>query len=157
MTDPSRRPFVRTRRAGAVLAVLACASCGSGTEVSVARTDPTLFVHDVRDRSDDAKVDGYVRYLDDADCFVLDSTADGTRHVAVWPPGTEVWKKGTEVAGVEVPDRDPIAVGSRVTGAGGYANPATSDTELPEVAADCLGRGGEFAMIHVISAVSPPS
>ncbi|MFF5076224.1 hypothetical protein ACFY36_04180 [Actinoplanes sp. NPDC000266] len=127
--------------------------------MSVAQTDPTLFVHDVRDRSDDAKVDGYVRYLGDADCFVLDATADGasgTRNVAVWPPGTKVWKKGTEVAGVEVPDRDPIAVGSRVTGAGGYANPTTSDTELPKVAADCLSTGGEFAMIHVISAVAPP-
>jgi hypothetical protein len=148
------------RAVGIVLVALACVSCGSEAGVSVAQTDPTVFVHDVRDRADDAKLDGYVRYLDDADCFVLDSTADGSggvRNVAVWPPGTKVWKKGPEVAGVEVPDWDPIAVGSRVTGAGGYANPGTSDMDLPEVATDCLGSGGEFAMIHVISAVTPPS
>ena len=144
---------------GVVLVALACVSCGSGASVSAAQTDPTLFVHDVRNRSDAAKVEGYVRYLADADCFVLDSTADrnGVRNVAVWPPGTKAWKKGPEVAGVEVPDRDPIAVGSRVTGGGGYSNPDTSDMDLPKVAADCLGNGGEFAVIHVISAVTPSS
>jgi len=152
-------PYITWRMVGVVLAALACVSCGSGSGVSVAQTDPTVFVHDVRDRADDAKLDGYVRYLDDADCFVLDSTADrnGVRNVAVWPPGTKAWKKGTEVAGVEVPDRDPIAVGSRVTGGGGYSNPDTSDMDLPKVAADCLGNGGEFAVIHVISAVTPSS
>ncbi|GAA1897083.1 hypothetical protein GCM10009687_78150 [Asanoa iriomotensis] len=132
-------------------------ACGSGDGVSTARTDPTLFVHDVRGRADDAEISGYVRYLADADCFVLDSAADGTggvRNVAVWPPGTTVWMKDAQVAGVEVPDRDPIALGSRLTGGGGYANPDTSELELPEVATDCLSNDGEFAMIHVISAVS---
>lgn len=145
------------RTAGVVLTALSCLSCGSGGGVSTVGPDPTLFVHDVRGRSDDAQVDGYLRYLDDADCFVLDATTGSGRHVAVWPPGTKAWMNGAEVAGVRVPDRDPIAIGSRLTGAGGYANPTTSDLDLPEVAADCLGAGGEFAMIHVISAVTPPS
>ena len=43
-----------------------------------------------------------------------------------------------------------------MTGAGGYANPVTSDLDLPEVAADCLSGGGGFAMIHVIATVTPP-
>jgi len=143
--------------AGVALATLSCVACGSGDGVSTAQTDPTLLVHDVQDRADDAEVSGYVRHLAEADCFVLDSTADGSggvRNVAVWPPGTKVWMKDAEVAGVEVPDRAPIAVGSRLTGGGGFANPDTSELDLPEVAADCLSDGGEFAMIHVISAVS---
>jgi hypothetical protein len=117
-----------------------------------------VYVHDVgSDRSDDVGIDGYVRYLDDADCFVLESTAGGVRHVAVWPPGTKAWKPDATVAGVRVPDRDPIALGSRVTAAGGYANPATSEIDLPQVAADCLRSEGEFVLIQKIAAVTPPS
>ncbi|WP_143049962.1 hypothetical protein [Asanoa ishikariensis] len=120
------------------------------------RSDPTLLVHGVQGRSDDAQIDGYVRYLDDADCFVIEAAAGGGRNVAVWPPGTTVWMDGVAVAGVDVPDRDPIAIGSRLTGGGGYANPDTTDLDPPEVAADCLSGGGEFALIHAISTVTPP-
>lgn len=49
------------------------------------------------------------------------------------------------MAGVRVPDRDPIARGSRVTAAGGYANPATSEIDLPQVAADCLSGAASAA------------
>ena len=73
--------------------------------MSTVGPDPTLFVHDVRGRSDDAQVDGYLRYLHDVDCFVLDSTT--IRHVAVWPPGTKAWRDGAEVAGVEVRTATP--------------------------------------------------
>ncbi|SNT58631.1 hypothetical protein SAMN05421812_11134 [Asanoa hainanensis] len=142
-------------RAIPLLVALACVGCGSHEGISTARTDPTLLVHGVQGRSDDAGVDGHVRYLEEADCFVLDSA--GVRNVAVWPPGTKVWLDGARVAGVEVPDRDPIAIGSRLTGGGGYANPATTEIELPEVAADCLRGGGEFVSIHVISAITPPA
>lgn len=163
--DHARRPrpdawLRRMRVLGAALLTVVCASCGSGAGVSAAQTDPTLFVHDVRKRGDDAGIEGYVRYLSDADCFVLESTADGAegvRNVVVWPPGTEIWMNGEEVAGVTVPERDPIVLGSRVTGGGGYANANTSEIDLPEVPADCLSGGGEFALLHVISAVTPPS
>ena len=133
-------PVVEQRRTaglvGVVLAALSCLSCGSGGGgVSTAGSDPTVFVHDVGgDRSDDAGIDGYVRYLDDADCLVLESTAGGVRH-----------------------ERDPIALGSRVTAAGGYANPATSEIDLPQVAADCLRSEGEFVLIQKIATVTPPS
>ncbi|MDG4768015.1 hypothetical protein O7632_28560 [Solwaraspora sp. WMMD406] len=114
-------------------------------------------MHDVRERGDDAGIDGYLRYLAGSDCFVLEPAAGGVRNVAVWPPGTTVWMDGADVAGVTVPDHDPIATGSRVTGGGGYANAGTSDTDLPDVPAECLSGGGEFAFLHVISAVTPPS
>ncbi|WP_203716299.1 hypothetical protein [Asanoa siamensis] len=128
------------------LVVLSCAACGS--------TAPTVLVHDVRGRGDDALITGSVGYLADADCFVIESA--GVRHVAVWPPDTEAWVTGTEVAGVRVPDREPIAIGSQLTAGGGYTNPtASGDLDLPEVPAECFGGGGEFALIHVITAVTP--
>jgi hypothetical protein len=135
------------RTAGVLLAALTCVACGSGDKISTAGTEPTLLVHDVRGRSDDAEITGYVRYLAEADCFVLDGSG-GVRHVVVWPPGTTVWLRDGAVAGVEVPGRDPIPLGSRLTGAGGFANPETSELDLPEVATDCRSGDGEFAMIH---------
>jgi len=142
----------------AALTAAVCFGCTAGpttgAAVSVAETDPTLFVHDVRGGGDDAQIDGYLRYLADADCFVLepDTTTgpDRMRNVAVWPPDTTVWRDGGQVAGVDVPGREPIAIGSRVVGGGGYANLSTSDLELPDVPPDCLTGGGEFAMLHTI-------
>ncbi|MDG4826433.1 hypothetical protein O7635_31675 [Asanoa sp. WMMD1127] len=131
------------------LVAVSCVGCGADGSVSAAQTSPTLLVHDVRGRGDDAAVDGYVRYLEGADCFVLEAVGGGgVRNVAVWPPGTTVWLRGGAVAGVRVPDRDPIALGGRVTGSGGYANPTTSELDLPAVAPDCLSGGGEFVMVH---------
>jgi len=142
----------------AALSAAVCFGCTSGPPVSMAESDPALLVHDVR-RGDDAQIDGYLRHLADADCFVLEPDAttgpDGMRNVAVWPPDTKVWRDGGQVAGVYVPDREPIAIGSRVVGGGGYANPSTSDLDLPDVSPDCLTGGGEFAMLHTITSVTP--
>lgn len=143
----------------AALSVAVCLGCTSSPPVSVAETDPTLLVHDVRRGGDDAQIDGYLRHLADADCFVLEPDAttgpDGMRNVAVWPPGTKVWRDGGQVAGVDVPRREPIAIGSRIIGGGGYADPSTSNLDLPDVSPDCLTGGGEFAMLHTITSVTP--
>ncbi|WFE25848.1 hypothetical protein O7623_21085 [Solwaraspora sp. WMMD791] len=143
----------------AALSVAGCFGCTPSPPVSVAETDPTLLVHDVQGGGDDAQIDGYLRHLADADCFVLEPDVttgpDGMRNVAVWPPGTKVWRDGGQVTGVDVPGREPIAIGSRVVGDGGYANPSTSDLDLPEVTPECLTGGGEFAMLHTIVSVTP--
>jgi hypothetical protein len=143
----------------AALSVAVCFGCTPSPPVSVADSDPTLLVHDVRRGGDDAQIDGYLRHLADADCFVLEPDAttgpDGMRNVAVWPPGTKVRRDGGQVAGVYVPGREPIAIGSRVVGGGGYANPSTSNLDLPDVSPDCLTGGGEFAMLHAIASVVP--
>ncbi|MFY1696865.1 hypothetical protein [Solwaraspora sp. WMMA2101] len=148
-----------TRVLLAALSAAVCFGCTSSPPVSVAESDPALLVHDVRRGGDDAQIDGYLRHLADADCFVLEPDAatgpDGMRNVAVWPPGTTVWRDGGQVAGVEAPGREPIAIGSRVVGGGGYANPSTSDLDLPDVSPDCLTGGGEFAMLHTIVSVTP--
>jgi hypothetical protein len=137
------------------LTVATSTACTPGQiYVSSSDTSPTLLVHDVRGRGNDADISGYLRYLDDADCFVLESEPGAerlVRNIAVWPPGTQTWQQDGQVAGVEVPDVGAIPLGNWVSGGGGYANPTTSDIDLPEVSSHCLSGDGEFAMLHRIS------
>jgi hypothetical protein len=140
--------------------LLPLAACMSGpTRVSAASSEPTLFVHNVQGPGDDAGIRGRLRCLDDADCFVLESppgTEPVARSVAVWPPGTRIWRQRGQVAGVDTPVIGAIPLGSLITGGGGSASPDTSELELPEVAPSCLTGGGEFTMLHRITEVHRP-
>ncbi|MEV0728202.1 hypothetical protein [Polymorphospora sp. NPDC050346] len=162
-TMVARQPRLRldhgTRLLIAVAATVACTSCSSGpASISTAATTPTLFVHDVRGSGTTAEINGYLRYLSDLDCFVLESgpEVEGlARQVAVWPPGTKVWRRDGQVAGVEVPDTGKIPLGGRIVGSGGYANANNGFAEnLPDVSPECLTSGGEFALMHKISKVT---
>ncbi|WP_212818610.1 hypothetical protein [Polymorphospora rubra] len=140
----------------AALAAAACASCSSGpASVSTAATSPTLLVHDVRGSKSTAGITGYLRHLSDADCFVLESDLGAdvlARQVAVWPPGTRVWRSDGQVAGVDVPGAGRIPVDGRVVGGGGYANATNGFARnLPDVSPECLSSGGEFVLIHEIA------
>lgn len=139
-----------------VAATTACAS-GSGA-VTEAHRDPTLFVHDVTGQGSDAEVGGFLRYLEGADCFVLEPAPDADppiRNVPVFPPGSVVRQQGGQVAGVEVPGLGTVPLGDWITGGGGYANPDTTDRDLPSVAPECLSDDGELAFLHVVDDSSP--
>lgn len=137
---------------GVVGSCLACASPSDGAFM-LTQTDPPLVVHDQRGAVNDAEIEGYLRFLDDAQCFVLESALTDSRqilHVPVWPSGAQPIREGDAVAGVLVPDVGEIRVGDWVEGGGGYVNAAISDQELPAVPPDCLSGGGEFARLDVI-------
>ncbi|MGH3682495.1 MAG: hypothetical protein ACRDT2_19865, partial [Natronosporangium sp.] len=137
---------------GVVGACLACSSPSDDTFV-LTQTDPSLVVHNQRGSGDDAEIEGYLRFLDHARCFVLESalTDDSQiRHVPVWPSGAQPIREGDAVVGVLVPDVGEFRVGDWVSGGGGYVSPGTSDQELPDMPADCLSGGGEFARFDVI-------
>lgn len=143
---------------GGVL-VAATAACASGSgAVSEAHRDPTLFVHDVTGQGNDAEIGGFLRYLEDADCFVLERDRGAeppVRHVPVFPPGSVVWQRDGQVSGVEVPGAGAVPLGDWLTGGGGYASPDTTDRDLPSVAPECLSGGGEFAFLHVVAGSGP--
>lgn len=146
------------RRIALVLALgLVLAGCAPAPLlISAVENSPTLFVHNVQGRGDEAQVGGLLRYLDGPDCFVFESppgVEPVARSVAVWPPGTRIWWRSGRVGGVDTPVIGAIPLGSRVVGGGGSASPDTSDLDLPAVGPGCLTGGGEFAMVHVISAV----
>lgn len=137
---------------GVAMSCLAC-SGPSDDAFALTETDPPLVVHDERGSGNDAEIEGYLRFLDQARCFVLESAPVGgeqIRHVPVWPSGAQPIREGDAVVGVLVPDVGEIRVGDWVAGGGGYVNPATSDQDLPALPSDCLSSGGEFARFDVI-------
>lgn len=124
------------------------------TQVSITNTDPPLLVHDVRWRGDEAEINGTLRYLAESGCFVLESPPDDEiqrRYVVVWPPGTTPWHEEGGLVGVMIPWSGTIRLGDRIDGGGGYANPRTSNLDLPDVPQECLTGNGEFAMLHTLS------
>lgn len=137
------------------LVTAACLACGSDlTQVSTTNTDPPLLVHDVRWRADDAEISGTLRYLAESGCFVVERQAGGEterRHVVVWPPGTTPWHEDGALVGVMIPWSGIIRLGDRIDGGGGYAEPRTSNLDLPNVPDECVTGDGGFAMLHTLS------
>jgi hypothetical protein len=151
------RLIVTLLLAAIVTAATGC-DVGETSAISETDTDPPILVHTVRGGGDDAEIGGYLRYLAEAGCLVLESDPGAeqlTRHVVVWPPGTEPVQDLDELVGVNVPDVGMVRLGDWVSGGGGYDNPDTSEVDLPEVPAACLVGGGEFAALHAITSTTP--
>jgi hypothetical protein len=121
-------------------------------------TDPPLLVHSMEGSGLDAQIGGYVRYLSNARCFVIESSPaedeEATRHVAVWPVGSKPTRRDDRVTGIDVPGFGAVPLDGWLTAGGGYLDPATTSARLPEVPADCLSASGEFALVSEVTEVS---
>jgi hypothetical protein len=104
--------------------------------------EPAIWAHEPSDATEGmgALVEGTVRYDTANECFLLDGI-DGVTYPVVWPAGTEAADDG----GVHLPDGSVAALGSVVSGGGGYLQAATLDFAIP---AACIPPTGEVAVFN---------
>lgn len=140
----------------AIFMLVAASGCARllGESIAWEDSEPPLLVHRT-EGGHDAQVVGRLRYLADEDCFVLETESGESWHVPAWPPGSEPFEEDGEVTGIDVRGFGEVPVGGRLTGAGGYLNPETSDREIPDNAMDCSrGEHAGLALIDEITAVT---
>jgi len=112
---------------------------GSRLAITAASSSPTILVHN-KNGGEDALIEGYVRYLDSLDCWVLVAVpGSGFRQVLVWPMDSDPApiENDGQVVGVTVDGTD-INLGEWLKVRGGGRDPV--DVDAPDIAEECFGR-----------------
>lgn len=145
--------------AAVVAATLGVAACSSG--ITATDTDPQLLTGGAPGSGGDALIIGELRYIEGAQCFVLENEIPATgddeepqidRNVVVWPQGTQPVGGDGVSPGVEVPGYGAIIAGEWIKAGGDYVSPGESDTDLPDVSAECSSSpAAEFVVIDRIA------
>ncbi len=107
----------------------------------------------------DAQIVGQLNYLDQQQCFILESAesvaspaGERLRYAAVWPDGTKPINR-SDAIGVDVPGVGEIVEGTWLLGGGGYYSDG-EPYDLPDLAPVCLSAYGEYAFVERITETS---
>ena len=110
-----------------------------------------VFADGYEGGSDEAEVDGVVRYSESDRCFRFELSGERV-YAVVWPPGTE--GLGGDRPGVDVPGVGEIFAGDVIRGGGGYHTLGPGDEPPPGTPPDirdCVAPGEEFVSVDTLT------
>lgn len=135
-----RRWFLGPLRLVVVLVLLT--SCGG--QRGVESGDYTIYVQGqslIPRGGLDAQIEGTLALHDG--CVVVESEETGAWYPVVWPAGTSI--ASDDPLAIRLPSGVELALGEKVTGSGGYHQPARVEADIPQ---ECLPETNEIAVFN---------